>query len=390
MSSKSPEKDLLRPTPLSTSRINRQLLIACVGVALILIAVSLTIGLAQPTKTKPKEAGQSQDATIEQDHLPDAMQKLPHDYSHMGKSPPPPEPSPEPSQDEASVTDSFLKANQQREEQENLLAMRSPMVVSQSSPSSIDTGNAHSSSTALTDTSVESMGTNQSVDSSAIDADMAQNMQPQKQAFLDKGISGKGYASSAVVPPKSPYQIMAGTIIPASLITGIKSDLPGLIIAQVREHVYDTRSGHTLLIPQGSRLIGHYDSLLSYGQNRLLLVWNQLVFPNGSSLELQNLTASDLSGYAGLSDKVDYHLLRLAGGMVLSSILSVGIAASEDANTNSLAQAIAGNLADDANTTGQKIIDKQLNLQPTITIRPGYSLNIFVNQHLILQPYRET
>ncbi len=141
----------------------------------------------------------------------------------------------------------------------------------------------------------------------SVDPERDQNNQQRKLGFLDQRDTGGIYNPHVLQTPISPYQVMAGSMIAASLITGINSDLPGLVAAQVTENVYDTVSGRTLLIPQGARLIGTYDSVIAFGQSRALLVWQRIILPDGSSIEIDNLPATDTAGYAGLEDGVDYH-----------------------------------------------------------------------------------
>ena len=184
----------------------------------------------------------------------------------------------------------------------------------------------------------------------------------------------------------SPYEVKAGTIIPAVLITGINSDLPGMITAQVREQVFDSTTGKYLLIPQGSKIIGTYNSNVSYGQNRALVVWSRLIFPNGSSINLGGMNGVDLAGYAGYSDKVDNHWKRLIGGVVLSSLLA-GTAQSNSTGNNFNSQ-FTNNVGNEINRVGQKITRKNLDIQPTIKIRPGFSINVMVNKDMILRPYK--
>ena len=183
---------------------------------------------------------------------------------------------------------------------------------------------------------------------------------------------------------------MAGTIIPAALVTGINSDLPGQIIGTVTENVYDTVSGRHLLIPQGARLISQYDSGVAFGQSRVLLVWNRIVMPDGSSIVLDRLSGVDTAGYAGLEDEVDNHWFRLIGGAVLSSVLGVGaqLAAPENRGSNGDRVIIAARsgFQDTINDVGQQIT--RLNIQPTLTVRPGFPVRVIVNKDLILRPYQ--
>ena len=188
--------------------------------------------------------------------------------------------------------------------------------------------------------------------------------------------------------PVSPFEVMAGTLISASLITGLKSDLPGLVVAQVTDNVYDTVTGKVLLIPQGARLIGSYDSVVAFGQSRALLVWQRILMPNGSSVVIDNLPATDTAGYAGLADEVDFHTWQLLKGVALSTLLGVGTQATFGSAQSNLVQAIRESTAESANQAGQRIIEKDLNIQPTITVRPGWPLRVIVHRDLVLQPYR--
>ena len=213
------------------------------------------------------------------------------------------------------------------------------------------------------------------------------NMQALKQQFINNntGAGDSGYLDARLQAPRSPYEVKAGTIIPAVLITGINSDLPGMITAQVREQVFDSSSGKYLLIPQGSKLIGTYNSNVSYGQNRALVIWSRLIFPNGSSISLGKMSGVDLAGYAGYADKVDNHWGRLIGGVVLSSLLA-GTAQSSNKGDDFNSQ-FTHNIGSEINRVGQRITRKNLDIQPTIKIRPGYSINVMVNKDMILKPY---
>ena len=179
-------------------------------------------------------------------------------------------------------------------------------------------------------------------------------------------------------------------MIPAALLTGIDSDLPGNIIATVTENVYDTVTGRILLIPQGSRLLGVYDSQVAYGQRRVLLVWTRLILPDGSSIVLDRLPGTDTEGYTGLEDRVDWHWNRLVAGAAVSTLLG---AAAELAvpgqlgGTQSLLYASLQGLQGTVNQVGQEITRRNLNIQPTITIRPGYPVRVIVTKDLVLGPY---
>jgi len=215
--------------------------------------------------------------------------------------------------------------------------------------------------------------------------DSDQNRQATKQAFIS-GEAGDIYNSHGLVLPRSPYQVMAGNLIPASLVTGLNSDLPGQIIGQVTENVYDTVTGQYLLIPQGSRLIGRYDSVIAFGQSRALVVWTRLILPNGNSVVLDNLPGSDGQGFAGLKDKVDKHTWQFIKGAALSSLLSIGSELASD-DGDRLTRALQNAGQDSANIAGQRIIDRNLNVQPTLKVRPGWRFNVIVSRDLILKPY---
>ena len=214
------------------------------------------------------------------------------------------------------------------------------------------------------------------------------NHQGRKIGFLQGGPDSNIYNPFPLETPASPYQLMAGTIIAASLITGLNSDLPGQVIAQVTQPVYDTVTGRHLLIPQGSRLIGAYDSVVAFGQERALVVWQRLIMPDGSSIVIDNLPATDRAGYAGLEDEVDFHTWRIIRGIALSTMFAVGseLAFNSDGN---LVQALQRGTQNSVNQAGNRLVERNINVQPTIKIRPGYPLRIVVNKDIILRPYQE-
>ncbi|MBO6718872.1 MAG: TrbI/VirB10 family protein [Rhizobiaceae bacterium] len=222
----------------------------------------------------------------------------------------------------------------------------------------------------------------------SLDPERDQNNQQRKLDFLSQRDSGGIYNPHALQTPVSPYQVMAGSVIAASLITGINSDLPGLVVAQVTENVYDTVTGRTLLIPQGSRLIGTYDSVIAFGQSRALVVWQRVILPDGSSIEIDNLPATDTAGYAGLEDEVDYHTWRLIKGIALATLLGVGTELSLGSDESDLVRAIRESTQENVNRAGQRITEKNLNIQPTITVRPGWPLRIIVHRDLVLRRYQ--
>jgi type IV secretion system protein VirB10 len=195
------------------------------------------------------------------------------------------------------------------------------------------------------------------------------------------------YNPHQIQDPVSPYEVMAGTLISASLITGLDSDLPGLVVAQVTQNVFDTVSGKILLIPQGSRLVGTYDSVVAFGQSRALLVWQRIIMPDGSSIQIDNLPATDSAGYSGLEDQVDFHTWALIKGVAISTLLGVGSQLAISGQSD-LMLSIRNSTQDSVNQAGQQITQKNLNIQPTIKVRPGWPLRVIVHKDIVLRPYR--
>ena len=220
-----------------------------------------------------------------------------------------------------------------------------------------------------------------------VDAGAAQNMQDRKTAFLNASTDKRTVSPDRLDAKASPYVVQAGTVIPAALITGIRSDLPGQITAQVTEAVYDSPTGKYLLIPQGAKLIGQYDSSVAFGQSRVLLVWTRIIMPDGGSIVLERQPGADTEGYAGLEDEVDNHWGMLFKAAVLSTLLSVGAEAGTSQDENNLVQAIRSGASNSISQTGQQIVQRQLNIQPTLTIRPGLPVRVIVTRDLVLAPY---
>jgi type IV secretion system protein VirB10 len=192
----------------------------------------------------------------------------------------------------------------------------------------------------------------------------------------------------ALTGSASPWTLSAGTVIPASLVTGLNSDLPGIVVAQVTENVRDTATGRTILIPQGARLIGAYDSVVAFGQQRALLVWQRIIFPDGSSVRLDNMPATDAAGYAGLEDKVDFHEWRLLKGLILSSLLGVGSEFSSGGGQGDLVRALRDSAWQNGARAGDQIVSRNLDAQATLRVRPGWPVRAIVHKDLVLQPWR--
>ncbi|MBL8598914.1 MAG: TrbI/VirB10 family protein [Devosia sp.] len=210
--------------------------------------------------------------------------------------------------------------------------------------------------------------------------------QDRQLAFLHAEVDRRTVAPDRVAAPASPFVLQAGSVIPAALITGIRSDLPGQITAQVTQHIYDSPTGSILLVPQGTRIIGEYDNGVAFGQRRVLLVWNRLILPNGRSIVLERQPGADTAGYAGLEDGVDYHWWDLMKAAGLSTLLAVGAELTMD-DEDRLIQAIRSGAQDTINDAGQQIIERQLQVAPTLTIRPGFPVRVIVTRDLVLEPY---
>lgn len=221
----------------------------------------------------------------------------------------------------------------------------------------------------------------------SIDPNSDSNRQLHKLSFLNGKADTSIYNPHRLESPVSPYQLMAGTIIPASLVTGLNSDLPGLVIAQVTENVYDTVTGRFLLIPQGTRLIGKYDSVVAFGQKRALVVWQRLILPNGTSILVDNLPATDEAGYAGLEGEVDFHTWQLLKGIGLATLIGVGTELSLGDQENDLVAAIRESAQQNTSRSGNTLVQKTLDVQPTITVRPGWPVRIIVSKDIVLTPY---
>jgi len=211
--------------------------------------------------------------------------------------------------------------------------------------------------------------------------------QDRQLAFLNQTPDKRTVSPDRVAAPSSKNVLQAGAVISAALITGIRSDLPGQITAQVTENIYDSPTGKILLVPQGTRVIGQYDSGVGFGQRRILLVWNRLIFPNGRSILLERQPGADAEGYAGLEDGVDYHWGELFKAAALSTLLSVGAESGSSSGESEIVRALRNGASNSISQTGQQIVQRQLNIAPTLTIRPGFPVRVIVTRDLVLEPY---
>ncbi|MCX8570867.1 IncP-type conjugal transfer protein TrbI [Aminobacter sp. MET-1] len=214
------------------------------------------------------------------------------------------------------------------------------------------------------------------------------NGQRAKTDFFNADMRDLGYLPNRLVHQQSVYELKRGSVIPATLITGINSDLPGRITAQVSQNVYDSATGHRLLVPQGTKLFGRYDSNVSFGQSRVLAVWTDIIFPNGATLQIGGMAGTDAQGNGGFKDKVDNHYFKTFGSAILLAIIGTGIdmavpQSSTSSNQNNASDAARRNFAETFGRLAERTISKNLDVQPTLEIRPGYKFNILVDQDIV-------
>lgn len=283
-----------------------------------------------------------------------------------------------------------------REAQRQRMARLQARATALDSPLKVDTSNVDKASD-LTNTGRQT--TNAAVNSASdlyaaamksglMGQNFDQNGQTSKEDFFNQNIKDLGYLPDQVVPQMSPYELKRGSIIPATLITGLNSDLPGRMTAQISQNVYDSATGYRLLVPQGAKLFGRYDSKVFFGQERVLVVWTDLIFPNGSTLQIGGMAGTDAEGYGGLKDKVDRHLWRTFGSAALVAIIGTGIdmslpESSTLATQDTASDAARRNFAESFGRVAEQSISKNLNVQPTIRIRPGYEFNVLVDQDIV-------
>lgn len=372
----------LHPDPPAVTRLSRRVLIG--GTSIAIIAVLGAVIWALDSRRSRQDTTELYNT--EHKITADELAKLPRDYTGLPPGVPPLGP-PLP----GDLGRPILRAQgnervgidpeQQRVAQESEAARTSRLFAS----STTVTRSPSSSAPAL-------QSPNERADAQSekppIDADSIQNMQDRKLAFLNGPIDKRTVSGERPEGPASKYIVQAGSVIPAALLTGIRADLPGQVTSQVTENVYDSPTGRYLLIPQGSKLIGTYDSQVSFGQSRVLLVWTRVIFPNGRSIVLERQPGVDPEGYAGLEDQVDYHWGRLFMAAALSTLLGVGSELGSSNTDSDVVRALRRGSSDSLNQTGQQMVRRNLNVQPTLTIRPGVPVHVIVNRDLVLAPYR--
>lgn len=389
-----PEKLALRARPKSVTRLNRRTLAVLLG-GLALIVLLSTLWAFRDRSPEPALETTEQH-NVERVSRAEGLATLPSDYRQIPA--PTPAPAPAPLNAEASGEENprpnakqqALHAEEQRRHAEaEAEAAAKAQVFFQKIQSQAMEAPETPTATGATPGAAVAQKPAMANAVPTEDEQTAQNRQTHKQAFVDAESDARIYASGTIQQPRSPAQLMAGTVIPAALLTGLNSDLPGQVIATVTEHVYDSLTGRLLLIPQGSRLLGQYDSQVAYGQRRVLLVWTRLIRPDGSSIVLDRLQAVDPGGQAGLEDAVDNHWGRFIGGSVLSTLLALGgqlAAPEEDSDEGTVIVSTRDSVQETITGAGQQVTRRNLNLQPTLSVRAGFPVRIIVNRDVELAP----
>jgi type IV secretion system protein TrbI len=403
----SPETLALRARPRPVTRLNRRTLALALG-AIASAVLGGTLWSLQSHRNRSREPG-SELHNVDRIAHAEGLDQLPSDYSRLPPRPtesPPvlgnplpgdlgvpmlhaeqrvsqqPEPTaapaivrPDPAADAARIE----RANREREAEE---AAKAPLFFRRANRKEVAAPAAASAAGEHANADVRPNATATAASSNG--------NQDDKNAFLAHGAGEATRSSHALQTPSSPYQVMAGTFISAALITGINSDLPGKVLASVTEPVYDSATGRFLLIPQGSRLLGEYDSQVAAGQRRVLLVWTRIIFPDTSSISLDRLPGVDAAGYAGLEDGVDRHWSQLLAGAALSTMIGIGAelaAPDRGAGQGQVIVATRQSVEDSVNQVGQALTRRDANLQPTLTIRTGFPVRVIVARDVVLKPY---
>ena len=369
----------LRPARPQVVRLSRKVLLGLATAGAAGIGAALFFALRTPRQPAPSELYSTTTRAT-----PDGLASLPHDYTGLPRGVPrlgPPLPGDlgRPMLDAGVVPPGMpVPAAPPTQEQEKIVqeqdAARSSHLFATTSGGQLSAASVPATlSNAAAAIAAPTMGQGAIAD--------------HKLAFLNGNPESRTTSLERVEPPASANVLQAGSVIPAALLTGLRSDLPGQVTAQVTEDVFDSPTGHILLIPQGARLVGQYDAQIAFGQQRALLVWNRLIMPNGSSIVLERQPGADPEGYAGLADQVDNHWGSLLKAAALSTLLSVGAEAGSSNGEASLAQAIRQGASQNFSQIGEQVVGRSLNVQPTITIRPGFPVRVMVTRDLVLEPY---
>ncbi|RUV21075.1 TrbI/VirB10 family protein [Mesorhizobium sp. M7A.F.Ca.MR.245.00.0.0] len=371
----------LRAEPPRVTRLSRK---ALTGLGL---AASLAVGSALLYALQNRQQGQGQELySTDNRSTPDGLAGLPKDYAGVPKLGPPlpgdlgrPILNAQNGGPTPSTSPVGPDPEQQRREQELEAARTARLFASTQTRPASDATLARATTETMPRPDLASLG--------LAPQPATPSAQDRQLAFLDQPPDKRTVSSDRIAAPASKNVLQAGAVIAAALITGIRSDLPGQITAQVTENVYDSPTGHILLIPQGTRLVGQYDNGVGFGQRRVLLVWTRLIFPDGRSIVLEREPGADAEGYAGLEDGVDYHWGELFKAAALSTVLSIGAQAGSSGQESDIVRALRQGASDSISQAGQQIVQRQLNIAPTLTIRPGFPVRVIVTHDLVLEPY---
>ena len=408
-----PESLELRERPQPITRINRRMLIGGAAAFLILMAGIVLVALRPPSF---RGDGATELYNVDRKPISDGLSRLPSTYEGVQAQRPATAPARDPTlppgvpQLQAPSVD--LSGEAERVEKVRLarmagqareapvffrLQLKAPAREGTVIVANAETSTANRAPTSDGDanafTALRTADRARAAGGFDSDSQTTETTEPtRKLAFLKSGPDKETYNPHRLQTPASPYQLMAGTIIAASMVSGLNSDLPGFVIAQVTENVFDSVAGKFLLIPQGSRLIGKYDNVIAFGQERALVVWQRIILPDGSSVVVDNLPATDTGGYAGLADEVDLHTWKLLKGVALATVLGLGssVAFGSGSGQSDIVRALRETTGQTTNRAGQRLVEKNLNVQPTVTVRPGWPLRVIVHKDIILRPYRAT
>lgn len=369
----------LRPEPPRVTRVSRKVLIGGGAVVALGLGGALIVALhskdakppAQELYTTGRKSTASELAALPRDYsaIPKLGPPLPGDFAKsmvdqaarapIGSSPPAGQPVP------------VDPVRQQRQQKRDATIGAS---VFASRASAAGTGGPREATLVPTTGDTQTAGANAQPPSAV----------ERRTAFLAGAPDRKTMNSGALEPLTSPNVVQAGSIIAAALVTGIRSDLPGQVIAQVTENVFDSPTGRILLIPQGARLIGSYDSDVAAGQSRALVAWTRLIMPDGRSIVLDKMPAADAAGQAGLQDRTDYRWGGLLRAAAISTLLSVGAQSGTSGSTDDLTRALREGASDSISRTGRQVVDRELGRPPTITIRQGYPVQVIVTRDIVI------
>ena len=386
-----PETLVLRGRPRPVVRFRRGLIIGLVGAVSVSLIVISWLALEPKTLVKVAQASGSDEPS--RSAAPAALANVPKSYSDVPQlGPPLPGDLGRPIVEHQRSLDRRFPQHRNvgdfgsndRVPDDERVRLEASTAAARSSPVLVQLAAGNAQPQAIPAALEQSAALNSAGGATAPSESVAGAQQKVEFARTGKGDRNPG----TLQQPLSRFTLTAGTIIPASLITGINSDVPGMVIAQVTESVRDSATGTMILIPQGARLIGRYDSVVAYGQRRALVVWDRILFPDASSVDLDNVPAADLSGYSGLKDGVNSHTWQLLKGVGLSTLLGVGSELSFQNSGSDLVRAIRESAQQSAANAGGQITSRGLDVQPTIKVRPGWPVRAILNKDIVLQPWK--